>query len=79
MTQKKQARPADAAAETPEMALADFCRVLSIGSTRVELVNAFLATETHAGRTSAPRGVLEERFHTFTHAPANAGPIRGTS
>ncbi len=79
MTQKKPTQSPNLAAGDSSVALEDFCRTLSIDSTRVELISAFLAIETRAGRTSAPRDVLQERFHTFTHAPADAGAIRGTS
>jgi hypothetical protein len=61
------------AAETPgesELTVTEFCARLSNDDRRVELIGAFHATETTAGRIKDLESAFRSRFAAFVNKPA---------
>jgi len=62
--------PAAVAPTDFEMTIEEFCARLSKKDRRVELIGAFHATETQAGRHKARDAVFRERLAAFITQPA---------
>jgi hypothetical protein len=60
---------ADAPTANPPIMLDEFCRELSAGDSRVELIAGFHASEVAEGRTQATRETYARRFTAYRKRP----------
>jgi hypothetical protein len=61
---------AQAAANTFDLTVEEFCTNLSAADGRVEMIAAFCASERRAGRFKDSSGAFAGRFEAFVSAPA---------
>ena len=67
---EKTADKAEAAVETYDLTVDEFCAQASATDNRVELLGAFHASETRAGRVKDSSSAFADRYTAFANAPA---------